>query len=41
MKVTKIIVHPGEINSFKCWPANRKILASHSDLKEVFVWDVD
>ena len=37
--VTKLLVHPGEINSFKCWPGNRRVIASHSDYCEIFVWD--
>lgn len=41
MKVTKILIHPGEINSFKCWPNNRRVIASHSDHNELFLWDMD
>ena len=41
LKVKKILIHPGEINSFKSWPMNRKILASHSDHNEIFVWDMN
>ena len=41
LKVTKIIIHPGEINSFRSWPPNRRILASHSDHHEIFIWDVN
>ena len=38
--MTKVLVHPGEINSFKAWPMNRRIVASHSDHAEIFVWDM-
>lgn len=41
LKVTKILIHPGEINSFRCWPLNRRILASHSDHHEIFIWDIN
>ena len=42
LKVTKILSHPGEINSFKCWTANRRILASHSDeIQDLYIWDVN
>ncbi len=40
LKVTKLLIHPGEINSFKCWPLNRRIIASHSDHQEIFIWDM-
>jgi len=39
--VNKILIHPGEINSFKSWAMNRRIIASHSDLHNVFVWDMN
>lgn len=39
LNVTKLLVHPGEVNSFKCWPLNRRVIASHSDHSEIFVWD--
>ena len=41
MQVSKLIVHPGEINSFKCWPLNRRIIASHSDHPEIYIWDIN
>ena len=41
LKVNKILIHPGEINSFKSWAMNRRIIASHSDLHHVFVWDMN
>jgi len=39
--VSKILIHPGEVNSFKCWPRNRRIIASHSDLPEIYIWDIN
>lgn len=39
MEVQKVIVHPGEINCLKCWPKNQRIIATHSDTKNVYVWD--
>lgn len=39
LNVTKLLVHPGEINSFKSWPMNRRVIASHSDHSEIFIWD--
>ena len=39
LNVTKILVHPGEINSFKTWPMNRRIIASHTDHPEIYIWD--
>lgn len=32
-------MHPGEINCLKCWPKNQRIIATHSDTKNVYVWD--
>lgn len=39
IEVQKIIIHPGEINCMKCWPRNKRIIATHSDTKNVYVWD--
>jgi WD40 repeat protein len=33
-------VHPGEINSLKVWPKNKRLIATHSDSKKVYIWDV-
>ena len=41
LKVGKILIHPGEINGFKVWPLNKRIIASHSDHQEIFLWDID
>ena len=41
LKVNKILIHPGEINSFKSWPCNKRIIASHSDLHDLFLWDIN
>ena len=38
--VSKVIIHPGEINCVKCWPKNQKVLATHSDTKYVYIWDM-
>lgn len=40
IEVQKILIHPGEINCIKCWPKNQKIIATHSDNKYVYVWDM-
>ena len=40
IEVQKIVIHPGEINCIKCWPKNQKIIATHSDNKFVYVWDM-
>jgi hypothetical protein len=41
MKVTKIIIHPGEINNFKNWSRNKRIIASHSDQHDIYIWDMN
>lgn len=38
--VQKVIIHPGEINCMKCWPRNKRVLATHSDNKNVYLWDI-
>ena len=40
IEVQKIIIHPGEINCLKGWAKNPKIIATHSDTKNVYVWDM-
>eukprot|EP00347_Sterkiella_histriomuscorum_P008918 403343245 len=37
--IQKVFVHPGEINCLKCWPKNKRVIATHSDTKNVYVWD--
>ena len=39
VEVHKILIHPGEINCLKCWPKNKKVIATHSDTKNVYIWD--
>lgn len=38
--MTKVIVHPGEINTLKVWSKNKRLLATHSDCKSVYIWDM-
>lgn len=40
IEVQKVIVHPGEINCLKCWPMNKRVVATHSDTKNVYLWDI-
>jgi WD40 repeat protein len=40
IEVQKIIIHPGEINCLKCWPRNKRVVATHSDNKNVYIWDI-
>ena len=40
IEVSKIIVHPGEINCVKCWSKNLQVIATHSDTKYVYIWDM-
>lgn len=39
--VSKVVIHPGEINCVKCWPKNQRVLATHSDNKFVYIWDMN
>ncbi|XP_074578271.1 WD-40 repeat-containing protein MSI4-like [Curcuma longa] len=41
VKRIKTIVHPGEVNRIREFPQNSKIVATHTDSPEVFIWDVD
>lgn len=41
MKVKKILIHPGEINNFKSWVKNKRMIASHSDQHEIYIWDIN
>ena len=38
--VQKVIIHPGEINSLRVWQKNRRLIATHSDSKKVYLWDI-
>ena len=34
-------MHPGEINCVKVWPnLDKRLLVTHSDCKEVYMWDL-
>ena len=41
ISVKRIISHPFEINCLKPWGMNRKIVCSHTDSKEVYLWDLN
>jgi hypothetical protein len=41
MKVKKILIHPGEINNFKSSVKNKRMIASHSDQHEIYIWDIN
>ena len=36
----KVISHPFEINCLKPWARNRKIICSHTDSRDVYLWDL-
>ena len=38
--VQKLIVHPGEINSLRVWEKNRRLVATQSDSRKVYLWDI-
>ena len=38
--VQKVIIHPGEINSLRVWQKNRRLIATHSDSRKVYLWDI-
>eukprot|EP00271_Cylindrocystis_brebissonii_P021615 TRINITY_DN7834_c0_g3_i1.p1 TRINITY_DN7834_c0_g3~~TRINITY_DN7834_c0_g3_i1.p1 ORF type:complete len:736 (-),score=166.66 TRINITY_DN7834_c0_g3_i1:74-2281(-) len=40
-KRAKTLLHPGEVNRIRELPQAKHILATHSDIKEVFVWNTD
>lgn len=40
INVKKVISHPYEVNCLKAWDVNRKLICSHTDSKDVFVWDL-
>lgn len=39
MEVVKRIVHTGEVNRLRSFPATPSLVATHSDSPHVFVWD--
>ncbi|KAM7471823.1 hypothetical protein LguiA_010006 [Lonicera macranthoides] len=41
VKKFKTIIHPGEVNRIRELPQNSKIVATHTDRPDVFIWDVD
>eukprot|EP00741_Cyanophora_paradoxa_P015340 tig00000194_g14808.t1 len=41
IKPTKKIVHPGEINRVRNCPRAKHVVATHTDAKDVFVWNTD
>ncbi|KAI4329156.1 hypothetical protein L6164_021449 [Bauhinia variegata] len=41
VKKYKTIIHPGEVNRIRELPQNSKIVATHTDSPDVFVWDVE
>ncbi len=40
ISVKKVISHPFEINCLKPWDKNRNIICSHTDSKDVYLWDM-
>lgn len=34
------MVHPGEINTIKCYPKNNHILATQADSQKIYIWDM-
>uniref|UniRef100_A0A803NY41 Histone-binding protein RBBP4-like N-terminal domain-containing protein n=1 Tax=Cannabis sativa TaxID=3483 RepID=A0A803NY41_CANSA len=41
VKKYKTIIHPGEVNRIRELPQNSKIVATHTDSPDVFIWDVE
>ncbi|KAF6148803.1 hypothetical protein GIB67_038136 [Kingdonia uniflora] len=41
VKKFKTIIHPGEVNRIRELPQNTKIVATHTDSSDVFIWDVE
>ncbi|XP_062091030.1 WD-40 repeat-containing protein MSI4 [Humulus lupulus] len=41
VKKYKTIIHPGEVNRIRELPQNTKIIATHTDSPDVFIWDVE
>ncbi|KAJ4952312.1 hypothetical protein NE237_029144 [Protea cynaroides] len=41
VKKFKTIIHPGEVNRIRELPQNSKIVATHTDSPDVFIWDVE
>ena len=40
INVTKVLLHPGEVNTIKTWNKNPNIIGTHSDSSYVFIWDM-
>eukprot|EP00249_Psilotum_nudum_P008863 c21560_g1_i2 orf=371-1636(-) len=41
VKKYKTIIHPGEVNRIRELPQNRRIVATHTDGPEVYIWNVE
>ncbi|CAM6120600.1 unnamed protein product [Calypogeia fissa] len=41
VKKHKTIIHPGEVNRIRELPQNSKIVATHTDSPDVYVWNLD
>lgn len=41
VKKSKAIIHPGEVNRIRELPQNSKIVATHTDSPEVYIWNTD
>lgn len=41
MKIKNVITHPGEVIIIRTSPVNKKILASKTDMNEVYLWTSD
>ncbi|MED6109213.1 WD-40 repeat-containing protein msi4 [Stylosanthes scabra] len=41
VKKYKTIIHPGEVNRIRELPQNSKIVATHTDIPEVYIWDLE
>ncbi|KAK9818074.1 hypothetical protein WJX72_006679 [[Myrmecia] bisecta] len=40
IKLTKLILHPGEPNKLRECPAHPSVIVTHTDAKELFVWNL-
>lgn len=41
VKKHKTILHPGEVNRIRELPQSNRIVATHTDCPEVFIWDIE
>ncbi|KAL3691523.1 hypothetical protein R1sor_005174 [Riccia sorocarpa] len=41
VKKHKTIIHPGEVNRIRELPQNSKIVATHTDSREVYIWNLE